>query len=109
PTLSPWPRREGEEGAQPAIDFGSRQQDDSGRSSATTPQPLLSAKRCPVFRRENECAADPMGYAMDGLQTLDIVLFCAGAFAAAFVTGLAGFAFAVVATAVWLHFLPPVQ
>jgi hypothetical protein len=29
-----------------------------------------------------------MGYAMDGLQTLDIALFAAGAFAAAFVTPL---------------------
>src|SRR5437763_16870537 len=50
-----------------------------------------------------------MGYAMDQFHTLDLALFLAGAFAAAFVTGLAGFAFAVVATAVWLHFLPPVQ
>jgi uncharacterized membrane protein YfcA len=40
---------------------------------------------------------------------LDLALFVAGAFAAAFVTGLAGFAFAIVAAAVWLHFLPPAQ
>lgn len=50
-----------------------------------------------------------MGYAMDGLQTLDLGLFAAGAFAAAFVTGIAGFAFGVVAAAVWLHVLTPVQ
>lgn len=50
-----------------------------------------------------------MGYAMGQLQTLDLTLFTAGAFAAAFVTGLAGFAFAIVAAAVWLHFLPPAQ
>ena len=35
-----------------------------------------------------------MGYAMDQFQTLDLALFAAGTFAAAFVTGLAGFAFA---------------
>ena len=46
---------------------------------------------------------------MDGLQLLDLVLFAAGAFAAAFVTGIAGFAFGVVAAAVWLHVLTPVQ
>jgi hypothetical protein len=48
---------------------------------------------------------DAMGYAMDGLQALDLALFAAGAFAAAFVTGIAGFAFGVVAAAVWLHVL----
>jgi len=52
---------------------------------------------------------DAMGYAMDGLQALDLTLFAAGAFAAAFVTGIAGFAFGVVAAAVWLHVLTPVQ
>jgi uncharacterized membrane protein YfcA len=50
-----------------------------------------------------------MGYAMDGLQALDLALFSAGAFAAAFVTGLAGFAFGIVAAAIWLHFLAPAQ
>jgi uncharacterized membrane protein YfcA len=50
-----------------------------------------------------------MGYAMDGLQITDLALFTAGTFAAAFVTGLAGFAFGVVAAAVWLHFLGPAQ
>ena len=50
-----------------------------------------------------------MGHVMDSLLTLDIALFVAGAFAAAFVTGLAGFAFGIVAAAVWLHFLPPAQ
>jgi uncharacterized membrane protein YfcA len=46
---------------------------------------------------------------MDRLQTLDIVLFAAATFAAAVVTGLAGFAFGIVAAAVWLHFLSPAQ
>jgi uncharacterized membrane protein YfcA len=50
-----------------------------------------------------------MGYAMDGFSTLDLSLFLAGAFAAAFVTGLAGFAFAIIAAAVWLHFMTPTQ
>jgi uncharacterized protein len=50
-----------------------------------------------------------MGYAMDGLQILDLILFSAGTFAAAFVTGLAGFAFGIVAASVWLHFLTPAQ
>src|SRR5262245_31694549 len=50
-----------------------------------------------------------MGYAMDGLLSLDLALFAVGTFAAAFVTGLAGFAFGIVAAAVWLHFLPPAQ
>jgi len=50
-----------------------------------------------------------LGYAMGQLQTLDVALFTAGAFAAAFVTGLAGFAFAIVAAGIWLHFLAPAQ
>jgi len=50
-----------------------------------------------------------MGYAMDDLQALDLAVFAAGAFAAAFVTGVAGFAFGIVAAAVWLHLLSPVQ
>ena len=50
-----------------------------------------------------------MGYAMDGFSTLDLSLFLVGAFAAAFVTGLAGFAFAIIAAAVWLHFMAPAQ
>src|SRR5437588_5870260 len=50
-----------------------------------------------------------MGYAMDQFHTLGLALCLAGAFAAAFVTGLAGFAFAIVAAAVWLHFMAPAQ
>ena len=46
---------------------------------------------------------------MDGLQLLDLILFNVGIFAAALVTGIAGFAFGIVAGAVWLHFLPPAQ
>src|SRR5207237_2546576 len=50
-----------------------------------------------------------MRCAMADLQTLDLILFAAGTFAAALVTGVAGFAFGIVAAAVWLHFLPPAQ
>ena len=50
-----------------------------------------------------------MGYAVGQFQTADLALFTAGTFAAAFVTGLAGFAFAILAAAVWLHFLAPAQ
>src|SRR5215217_8189032 len=45
--------------------------------------------------------------AMDGL--LDLSLFLLATFAAALVAGLAGFAFGLVAAAVWLHILDPVQ
>src|SRR2546423_7474276 len=50
-----------------------------------------------------------MGYAMADLQTVDLILFAAETFAAALVTGAAGFAFGIVAAAAWLHFLPPAQ
>jgi uncharacterized membrane protein YfcA len=46
---------------------------------------------------------------MDGTQILDLALFTTGTFAAAFVTGLVGFAFGIVAAAVWLHFLSPTE
>jgi uncharacterized protein len=39
----------------------------------------------------------------------DLAIFLLGTFAAAFVAGLAGFAFGMVAAAVWLHALPPAQ
>lgn len=40
---------------------------------------------------------------------VDLAVFLAGTFAAAFVTGLAGFAFGMVAAAIWLHALTPIQ
>ena len=46
---------------------------------------------------------------MDGLSALDLSLFAAATFAAAFVIGLAGFALGIIAAAVWLHFLSPAQ
>src|SRR5437016_8359600 len=50
-----------------------------------------------------------MGCVMADLQTLNLILFAAGTFAAALVTGVAGFAFGIVAAAIWLHFLSPAQ
>jgi len=44
---------------------------------------------------------------MADLQILNLILFAAGTFAAALVTGVAGFAFGIVAAAVCLHFLSP--
>jgi uncharacterized membrane protein YfcA len=40
---------------------------------------------------------------------LDLAVFLAGAFVAAYVTGVAGFAFGIVAAAIWLHALTPIQ
>lgn len=42
-------------------------------------------------------------------QPADLALFVAAVFAASFVAGLAGFAFGLVAAAVWLHILTPLQ
>ncbi len=43
------------------------------------------------------------------MATLDLVLFLIATFAAALVAGLAGFAFGLVAAAIWLHILTPLQ
>lgn len=43
------------------------------------------------------------------VQPADLALFVAAVFAASFVAGLAGFAFGLVAAAVWLHILTPLQ
>jgi uncharacterized protein len=50
-----------------------------------------------------------MGCAMADLQILNLILFAAATFAAALVAGVAGFAFGIVAAAVWLYFLSPAQ
>lgn len=39
----------------------------------------------------------------------NLIIFLAGAFAAAFVTGLTGFAFGMVAAAIWFHALTPIE
>src|SRR5215467_12798785 len=44
-----------------------------------------------------------------GVLTFDLAFFLLATFAAALVAGLAGFAFGLVAAAVWLHILTPVQ
>jgi hypothetical protein len=46
---------------------------------------------------------------LDDAAAIDLVVFAAASFAAALVAGLAGFAFGLVAAAVWLHILTPVQ
>ncbi len=61
------------------------------------------------YRRRGTPATEPMGCVMGELYAVDLILFVLATLAAAFVTGLAGFAFAIVAAAVWLHFLPPAQ
>jgi uncharacterized membrane protein YfcA len=50
-----------------------------------------------------------MGCVMGELSAGNLILFVSATFAASFVAGLAGFAFAIVAAALWLHFLPPAQ
>lgn len=44
---------------------------------------------------------------MEGI--FDLSIFLGATFAAALVAGVAGFAFALIAAAVWLHILPPLQ
>ncbi|MSP66951.1 MAG: sulfite exporter TauE/SafE family protein [Alphaproteobacteria bacterium] len=46
---------------------------------------------------------------MDFTLPVDLVVFLVGTFSAAFVTGLAGFAFGMVAAGIWLHVLTPLQ
>lgn len=46
---------------------------------------------------------------MDNIVSMSVVIFFIGTFAAAFVTGLAGFAFGMVAAGIWLHALSPAQ
>jgi len=43
------------------------------------------------------------------IAVLDLIIFLLGTFTAAFVTGLAGFAFGMVAAAIWLFALTPLQ
>src|SRR5262247_2286677 len=45
---------------------------------------------------------------MDGT-TVNVVIYLTATFAAALVTGVAGFAFGLVAAGVWLHILTPMQ
>lgn len=46
---------------------------------------------------------------MAELPLIDIVIFSVAVFTAAFVTGVAGFAFGLVAAGIWLHLLTPAQ
>ena len=46
---------------------------------------------------------------MFGIVPFDLTIFVLGTLAASFVTGAAGFAFGLVAAAIWLYALPPSQ
>ncbi len=46
---------------------------------------------------------------MDGLDALGIFIFLASTFVASLITGLAGFAFGIIAAGPWLHVLKPAQ
>jgi uncharacterized membrane protein YfcA len=46
---------------------------------------------------------------MPELPSLDLAVFLCGTVAAAFVTGLSGFAFGIIAAAIWFYALPPPQ
>jgi uncharacterized membrane protein YfcA len=46
---------------------------------------------------------------MDGFDALNVFIFLAASFAAALITGLAGFAFGIIAAGPWLHVLTPAQ
>ena len=46
---------------------------------------------------------------MDDLDAISIVIFLASTFAASLITGLAGFAFGIIAAGPWLHVLKPAQ
>ena len=43
------------------------------------------------------------------MENADLAVFMLGTFTAALVTGVAGFAFGLVAAAIWLHTMPPLQ
>jgi hypothetical protein len=46
---------------------------------------------------------------MPELLSIEVAIFLCGTFAAAFMTSLSGFTFAMVAAAIWLYALPPPQ
>jgi uncharacterized membrane protein YfcA len=90
------------------FDPAARRRDTFTRSSATTRQPLVG-QVLPCCCRGASIAMAQWGTAMDGIALSDLILFVAAAFAASLVAGLAGFAFGLVAAALWLHILGPAQ
>jgi hypothetical protein len=85
--------------------------------AATTPGRRWAA-RCGCWSRPARGASRrphdkpppwPNGVKMESGPLVELALFGAAAFAAAFVAGLAGFAFGLVAMAIWLHLLTPAQ
>src|SRR5690242_4910224 len=75
-----------------AIAGAGRRERDRGLSGWVTPPSIPSRK-----------------HEVPELVFIEPVIFLCGTFAAAFVTSLSGFAFAMVAAAIWLYALPPVQ
>src|SRR6059058_2100448 len=60
------------------------------------------------WRSHSSAARFCMGERMDGF-TLELPLFLLATFAGALVAGLSGFAFALIAAAIWLYILTPLQ
>src|SRR5262249_49656807 len=59
----------------------------------------------PAAATRQDCAANgPMD-----ITIINLALYLTATFAAAFVTGVAGFAFGLVTAAIWLHILTPTQ
>src|ERR1700692_2444584 len=72
-------------------------------------QPPLSRSAGQALPCLAPAIAGPMGYAMNDLNSLSLLIFLAAAFAASMITGLAGFAFGIIAAGAWLHILTPSQ
>src|SRR5947209_16866478 len=73
-----------------------------GGNAASPSSGLAPCKRCSL-----NFGSGRMDSNLD--PTLVIILFLGATFVAALVAGLAGFAFGLVAAAVWLHILTPLQ
>lgn len=71
-------------------------------------EPLRLEAKIPLGRFDLGPPPDTVTSMMD-VSAFDLVLFVSSTFLAALVAGLAGFAFGLVAAAVWLHVLTPVQ
>ena len=78
------------------------------RSACRSPAPLSGRGPHDALGAAVESPGDSCGV-MDGIAPQDLVLFSAATFAASLIAGLAGFAFGLVAAAIWLHVLTPLQ
>ena len=75
--------------------------------------PLQGTVRSPSADSRRSCtnqgAIDVSGRRMMEVATFDLPVFLVATFVVALVVGLAGFAFGIVAAAIWLHLLTPPQ